>query len=375
MPVILADKNIPFLTEYIPGNISVRFFDPDTGLDSHMATEIRNSVEAIVIRTVTRINADTFDPKSWPALRFIGTASAGFDHVDVDYVRKNGIAFEDAGGSNARAVGEYVSTAIMYWCEQTGTNPDSLCVGIVGAGHTGTAVAHILDKLGIAFITHDPPRESNDPEYNSASVDDILKCDVITFHIPLIEYGEWSTRNWLDEVKLDHFHGKLVINAARGGVVNELALVRWHMTDPEHRKFVLDVWDGEPDYNPEVAEYALVATPHIAGYSVQSKRNATRTIVKKMFDTLGINSPVSTMDCANIMSSVQLTGFHPMIELTEQMKSGIGNVPSDRVQLFRNLRVHTTLRNEYRFTSAKRFESLNKHPLIQRLIVACGGPA
>lgn len=375
MPVILADKNIPFLSEYIPGHIRVHYFDPDSGLDSHIATEDRNSVEAIVIRTVTRINAETFDPKSWPGLRFIGTASAGFDHVDVDYIREHGIAFEDAGGSNARAVGEFVTTAIMHWCELSVTDPTSLRVGIVGAGHTGTAVSKILDKLGIAFLTHDPPRESRDPEYISASIDDILKCDVITFHTPLVEHGEWSTRNWMDDVKLDRFHGKLIINAARGGVIDESSLVRWHLINPKQRKFVVDVWDGEPDYNPEVAGYATIATPHIAGYSVQSKRNATRTIVKKMFDALGINSPVSTMDCANIMSMIQLSGFHPMIELTERMKSGIGSAPSERLQLFRNLRVHTTLRNEYRFTSAKRFESLNEHPLIQRLIEACGGPA
>lgn len=373
--MILADKNIPFLSEYIPGHIRVHLFDPDLDLEGQIAAEVRNAVEAILIRTVTKVNSKTFDPEKWPGLRFIGTASAGFDHVDVDFLTSHAIAFHDAGGSNARAVAEYVATAIMFWCEKSEVDLSTIRVGIIGAGHTGTAVADILNTLDVANISNDPPREIIDTNYTSASLEDILSCDVLTFHTPLVEQGQWPTRNWLNGSKLDNFNGRLIINAARGGVIDESALLHWQSVNPENRAFVIDVWDGEPDFDPIVAKNALIATPHMAGYSVQSKRNATQVIIKKMFDSLGITTPVSTIICANLMSNAQLTGFHPMISLSERLKSHVDADKATRINLFRELRVHTTLRNEYRFTSAKRFESLAGHPLIQRLIIACGGPA
>jgi erythronate-4-phosphate dehydrogenase len=368
---ILADKDIPFLDDYLPDDIRVVRFDPLNSWDQ-IANEHGSNAEALLVRTVSKIRSDTFPIDRFPQLRFVGTASAGFDHIDIDFLAAGGVTFMDAGGSNAQAVGEYVASVIVQWCIDHQRNPESINVGIVGAGHTGSAVNRIVSKLGASTVLYDPPKSILNPDFRSAELLEVLNCDILTFHIPLSTTGEFATQNWMHQAKFEHFSGQLLINAARGGVVNEADLLRWREQDHQ-RVFVLDVWDNEPHVTRALANAAWIATPHIAGYSNQSKRNATRYITEKMFPFLGVTIP-AVNECASLLHMDSYRSWHPLFELSESLKSQLGNDLQVNAQVFRKLRLHSVLRNEFKYMPKGRYERLEQYPVVQQLVRVCGGP-
>ncbi len=369
---VLVDKDIPFLDDFIPDKIKLIRFDPLKKWES-IPSEVRNSCNALIVRTVSRIDAQNFNVSHFPVLKFIGTASAGHDHIDVKYLQSNGIWFADSGGANAQAVGEYVASVIVQWTLDTGKSFEDCTVGVVGYGHTGSKAGSILSQLGCKIIPHDPPKAEKDSAFKSSTVKEVLNCDVITFHVPYTNSTEYPTRYWLDEARFANFKGELIINAARGGVVNETALVNWYKQSPESRRFVLDVWENEPHLDEYVPKLAWISTPHIAGYSIQSKRNATRMILKSMCTFLSIPNTISD-SCTNLMNIDSYQGWHPLFELSDKLKQGLLNNRELNASLFRNLRQHSKLRNEFKFTTSGKFTKLSDNPKVQRLIKVCGGP-
>jgi erythronate-4-phosphate dehydrogenase len=212
-----------------------------------------------------------------------------------------------------------------------------------------------------------------DPSFSSNSIEEILTCDVISFHVPLDEQSAYPTKFWLDDHKLKKFNGMLVINASRGGIVHEDALLSWKNELPQQRRFVLDVWEKEPFLNRQIAENAWIATPHIAGYSIQSKRNATRMVLKSMCSFFEYPNSIAD-SCTNFMNLTAYQSWHPLFELSEQLKQGLTEDSEANARHFRSLRQHSKLRNEFKFTTAGSFEMLSELPKVQELIKACGGP-
>ena len=170
---VLVDKDIPFLDDFIPEGIELFRFDPLADW-SAISTDVRNCCEAIIVRTVSRIDAQHFNADLFPELKFVGTASAGYDHVDVEYLKSHGIQFSDAGGANAQAVGEYVAAVMVQWSLETGKSIEDCRIGIVGFGHTGSTVGSIMGKMGCEIIPHDPPKALHDHTFKSSSIDEIL---------------------------------------------------------------------------------------------------------------------------------------------------------------------------------------------------------
>lgn len=369
---VLVDKNIPFLDEFTPEGVKLFRFDPEDDW-SLISTEFRKECEALIVRTVSRIDKDHFDIGLFPSLKFVGTASAGYDHIDVAYLKSNGIDFSDAGGANAQAVGEYVASVIVQWSIETGKPLEDCSIGIVGFGHTGSAVGSIMGDFGCKIIPHDPPKALREDAFKSYSLDDVLHCDVITFHVPLNNNPNYPTYYWMGTGKFKLFQGSLIINAARGGVVEESALLDWFNGDSHNRRFVLDVWENEPRLNKLVAELAWISTPHIAGYSIQSKRNATRMIMKSMCNYLQIPNMIGD-SCTSFLNLNQYQNWHPLFELSDSLKQGLTDDLSQNASHFRFLRQHSKLRNEFRFVTPGKFEKLVDFPRIQKLIKICGGP-
>lgn len=368
----LVDKDIPFLADFMPIGIKSITFDPLKAWEMIDETA-RVSVTAVVIRTVSRIDETHFDPTLFPNLKCIGTASAGFDHVDTEFLSSHGIQFFDAGGANAQAVAEYVASIVVQWCIDFSRTPKSISVGIVGSGHTGSRVGTILSALGCKIVYNDPPKSMREPDFTSESTKSILDCDVITFHVPYLTVTEYPTRYWLDREKLTSFRGNLVINAARGGVIQESEVLNWQQENPNVRRFVLDVWENEPRFDPVMATSAWIATPHIAGYSTQSKRNATRMILKKLCTYLEITNYIPD-SCTNMMHLDAYKSWHPLFELSDRLKNSTTDNPESNAESFRILRQHSILRNEFKFTPIGRFNKLAEFPLVQELIKVCGGP-
>lgn len=369
---VLADKDIPFMDDFIPEGVKLLRFDPLAGWDA-IPTDVRNNCDALLVRTVSKIDAQYFDVRLFPHLKFVGTASAGFDHIDVDYLNSHGIEFADAGGANAQAVGEYVASVIVQWSLETGKPLQECMIGVVGFGHTGSTVGTIMAKMGSKIIPHDPPKALIQDTLTSYSIDDILQCDIITFHVPFTTNSMYPTKYWMDSQKFNRFKGSLIINASRGGVVNESALLDWLNEDLSNRRFVLDVWENEPNLNREVASQAWISTPHIAGYSIQSKRNATRLAVQKICTCLEIPNRI-TDSCTDFLHLNQYQSWHPLFELSDSLKEGLTDDVTQNASHFRKLRQHSKLRNEFRFVTPGKFDKFSEYPLIQKLITICGGP-
>lgn len=350
MITVFADQYLYQLSSFLPDSIDLRLYDPARGLPDRL-----READALLIRTVNAVTRDTL-PDIPEKLSFIGTGSSGTDHVDQPYLQEQGITFADAAGCNARSVAEYVATGLLLWSEQRNHRLQNLSVGIVGVGHVGSKVQKQLEELNITTVGYDPPREKRDTAFRSASLQDVLACDILTIHTPLTSGGQHPTRHWLDDQKLSDHNFQLVINAARGGVVDEQALLQQH----QHggiKDFILDVWEDEPEVRFASAGKAFLKTPHIAGYSVQAKQNASKFITDALIDHFGL-SPVAAQKADSSQKievpaddfeglSELLLRVHPVGEYQKRLLQILDRHPDRRGERFNQLRAEFPLRDEF----------------------------
>lgn len=343
---VSADQNLYKIKELIPPQTELSLYDPSEGIPD------LTQADAMLLRTVTHITEETF-PNPPSKLKFIGTGSSGTDHLDNEHLEGKGITLASSNGCNARAVAEYVMTALLLWKEKKQPKESFGKIGVVGVGKAGSAVADLLSGFDIDCVLYDPPRQQRDPDFTSASLQEVLGCDILTFHAPLSKKGPHATYHWLGEEKLDGRSFKLIINAARGGVIDELALMKYYV-EGKIGDYILDVWEREPDFNTEVAKHAFIATPHIAGYSEQAKVNATKMICDQLaaFFELGSGSadyeiPERVEDLAHIQYDLTklITRLNPILGYDKALRD-LSNRP-DKGVLFRNLRNEWPLRYEY----------------------------
>ncbi len=349
---IKADQNIYRLSDFLPPDTDLSLYDPDQGFPSVVDADI------LLVRSVTKVNSQTLtDPYQ---LKLVGTASSGRDHLDEDYLHALGIQTLDANGSNARAVAEYVMTSLLLWGIKRKVDLHDLQIGIIGVGATGTALSELLDDFGMDTVCYDPPKQQREEGFKSASLSEVLNCDVLSFHLPLSFDTDHPTHHWLDGETLGNRHFKLIINAARGGIIDEEALMK-AMDEGIVEEVILDVWENEPDFNPELAERAFIATPHIAGSSEQSKLNATRQLVEGISRQFNMTIPVNDdlysikeMRLADLKYSLDdlLLRLNPLREYDADLRE-IARRP-DKSALFRKLRVDRAYRYEYPFIHINR---------------------
>lgn len=345
---VIADQNLYKLEEFLPGEVELTTYDPNNGLPD------TTGFDALLLRTVSKLTPETY-PNIPPSLKFIGTGSSGTDHVDIPYLESNNVHFADALGNNARAVAEYVMTGLLLWREEKNKNLKDYTYGIVGVGKAGTAVAEILHDFGLKTVLYDPPRTERDPDFISATLEEVLNCDVLTFHVSLSESGKHATWHWLNERKLAGRNYELIINASRGGVIEEHA-VKEGMDSCSIKDIIIDVWENEPDFDPEFAKRAFIATPHIAGYSEQSKLNASKMICEQLCQFFGLICPPTKelypykkIKPANLSYSLRdlLLKLHPVKEYDAVLRD-LSNRP-DKIILFQKLRTDRPYRFEYGF--------------------------
>ena len=266
---IVVDSQIPFFVETIHDGWPQVTVLPLRGEDI-TAAAVRDA-DVLVVRTRTRVDEALLRDSN---VRMVCTATIGFDHIDTAYCESHGIRWMSCPGCNARAVCDYIEEALNEYHTAQRSNSETvlqpkavlqrsgLVIGIVGVGHVGSLVAQMAEKRGMSVLLNDPPKRIG------VALEEIAKqCDIITFHVPLDE----STYHLCDASFLAQCKpGALIINAARGGVVDEQALLR------SGHPFILDTWENEPHINTAVLDKALLASMHIAGYSVEGKKNATQ---------------------------------------------------------------------------------------------------
>ncbi len=238
-----------------------------------ISQETLRHADAVVVRSETRVNAALLDGT---AVRFIGTATIGTDHVDLEYLRERGIGFASAPGSNADSVAEYVAAALLEAAARRRTQLAGTTLGVVGVGNVGSRVVRVGRALGMHVLQNDPPRAraTGDPVF--VSLDALMQADVISVHVPLTPAGPDRTRHLFDRDRLSRMKpGAMLINSSRGAVVETQALL--HALSQRHLGgAILDVWEGEPDISTSLLAQVLIGTPHIAGYSFDGKVNAAR---------------------------------------------------------------------------------------------------
>lgn len=272
--LLVIDKYIPFICDTIRQASAEDWQQVQVlPLDAEEITpSVVRDADALFVRTRTQINAALLAQSS---VRLVATATIGYDHIDQDFCRRAGIRWVSCPGCNAQAVCDYIEEALLTL--QTPLKAKK--IGVVGVGHVGSLVAEMAERHGMQVLLNDPPR------HIGVSLDEIAQtCDIITFHTPLTRSGDYPTYHLCDAAFLRRCRpDTLIINAARGGVVDEAALLA------AGQPCVIDTWENEPRLNRELLQFAALASFHIAGYSVQGKYNASQTCLDAFWQQFGLS--------------------------------------------------------------------------------------
>jgi len=277
---ILVDENMPYARELfsrtgdvvaVPGRPV-----PQTELDD---------ADGLMVRSVTKVNAELLNGKP---VKFVGTATAGTDHIDEAFLQQQGIAFSAAPGCNAIAVVEYVFSALLLLAERDGFALKDRTVGIVGVGNVGGRLQARLAALGIRTLLCDPPRADRGDEGDFLPLSQLVaEADILTFHTPLFKQGAYKTLHLADEALLRALKpNAILINACRGPVVDNQALLKVLETRRD-LSVVLDVWEPEPELSLPLLEKVDIATAHIAGYTLEGKARGTTQVFEAWTQFLG----------------------------------------------------------------------------------------
>jgi erythronate-4-phosphate dehydrogenase len=261
---IVADPNIPCLRDAF-GPLGELSLVPGRQMT---APAVRDA-DMLLVRSVTPVNAALLDGSR---VRFVATATIGFDHVDTAYLAARGIGFATAAGSNANSVAEYITAALLELAHRKKFRLRDKTIGVVGVGNVGRNVVRNAAALGMTVLPNDPPRQRAEQLSHFVPLDRVVaEADIITLHVPLTKTGPDATRHLLDPTRLTR--KPVLINSSRGAVLDNKALLTSQLAG-----LVLDVWEGEPNLLPGLMEKTDIATPHIAGYSFDGKVNGTRMI-------------------------------------------------------------------------------------------------
>lgn len=260
---VIIDSAIPFIKGVLEPFAEVVYTPGDS-----FTQQLVQDADALIIRTRTRCDRALL---SGSKVKFIATATIGFDHIDCRYCAQNGIEVATAAGCNARGVLQWVSAVLVKLAKRENFTPAQRTLGIVGVGNVGSLVKEYAERWGFKVLCCDPPRQQRE-DLDFITLEELIpRVDILTLHTPL----DSTTRGMINAETLASLHyGATVINASRGEVAQTEALLREDLT------VAIDVWEHEPNIDARLLEKAIVSTPHIAGYSVQGKANATALTVR-----------------------------------------------------------------------------------------------
>jgi len=279
---IVADENIPFVRDCFSsiGDVSLC-------AGRAISREAVKDADVLLVRSVTRVGADLL---SGSGVRFVGTATIGFDHIDIEYLSRNNIGFASAPGSNANSAAEYVIAALLNIGQNYHIDLQGKSIGVIGAGNVGSRVAKKASALGMEVYLNDPPlqRQTGDSKY--LPIEELFDCDFITLHTPLTFEGIDRTFHLADKKIFKSLKsGCIFFNTSRGGVVDSSAL-KAAVKSGKLEAVALDVWEGEPNIDTELLEMVDIGTPHIAGYSLDGKVAGMIMIYKAACEYFGLGA-------------------------------------------------------------------------------------
>jgi len=279
--LIVVDNKNPFLAEALKSVAEVHSLGT-----SAITNAALQEADAVVVRSETKVGPPLLHGTH---VKFVGTATIGTDHVDLQYLARQGIGFASAPGSNATSVAEYLAAALLETAARFHIPLEGKTLGVVGVGNVGSRVVRVGKALGMKVLQNDPPlaRATGDARY--LPLDALMEADVVTLHVPLTRGGEDPTYHLFGRERIARMRqGSILVNTSRGSVVQGDILLS--ALDSGHLAgAVLDVWEGEPDVTPVLLAKVLFGTPHIAGYSFDGKVNAARMMFEAIMGHFGLS--------------------------------------------------------------------------------------
>lgn len=254
--------------------------------DRQIGPDHLRNADALIIRSKTKAAAELLNGS---AVRFVGTATAGFEHMDIPYLDEQGIGWTAAPGCNADSVADYITAALLFLHQTHGLELEGKTIGIIGVGQVGSRVARRAEALGLTCLLNDPPRTAYEGADSFTPLNLLLEeSDIVTLHVPLVNEKPWPTRSMADSRFFEQMKpGAVFINAARGKVLDNEAL----LFTQKHGLIshaVLDVWNPEPNIRADMLNAATIGTPHIAGHSLEGKLNGTVQVYQEACRFFGI---------------------------------------------------------------------------------------
>ena len=350
---IVADENIPCVQQAFSslGEVSLL-----SGRDMQ-AGQVRDA-DILLVRSVTRVDAALLEGS---AVRFVGSATIGFDHVDRGYLQQRGIGFATAPGSNATSAAEYVVSALMVLSEQQGFELAGKTVGIIGCGNVGSRVQQKLSVLGMQCRVNDPPLQAGGGQDDFVSLDEVLQADIVTVHVPLTKAGRHPTFHLVNEALLQRLKpGAIFINTSRGAVADNRALEAL-LASRDDLSVVLDVWEDEPSISTPLLRQVDLGTPHIAGYSHDGKLRGTDMIYRAACEYF--SQPVSwqvadelqrvaaidlrSRQAGNALVSAIVLGAYDVRQDDARLRATLSLSAAERASAFDRLRKDYPVRREF----------------------------
>lgn len=342
MKIVIDDK-IPYIRGAFEGVAEVIYLP-----GSKTTPEVVKDADAIVTRTRTNCNEKLLAGSS---VKFIATATIGYDHIDTDYCDSSEIKWTNAPGCNSKSVEQYIASILMVLAERRNIQLNGLCIGVVGVGNVGSKVARVCDLLGMKVLLNDPPRERTEGSSTFVSLKQVMdEADIITLHVPLNMKGEDSTFHLGVETLFSELKKKpILINSCRGEVVDSLA-VKNALKSGQISGFICDCWENEPDIDLELLTLTELATPHIAGYSKDGKATGTLMSVHAISEFFGLGlenwQPSGVEQPANPVFELDGTGLNEQQIISKAILQTY-DIRNDDQTLRKNTAQFEQLRGDY----------------------------
>ncbi len=355
---IVAGESIPYIKEAFGSIGNIKFF-PGRAIT---ASEVKDA-QILLIRSITQVNEALL--KDSP-VTFVGSASAGTDHIDSNYLRSRNIGFASAAGSNANSVAEYVIAGLLTLGQKLRFSLEGKTIGIIGVGNIGSLVKQKCQALGMVPILHDPPL-AEAGKIDHRSLEETLGSDVVTLHTPLTTEGPYPTFHLLNEQTVRWLKPSAIfINASRGEVVDSEVLLH-AITHKKIGPTILDVWENEPTINWSLFQASTLGTPHIAGHSLDGKANGTFMIYSALCKHFGLHprwdpeqtlpppvTPSMSLDHQHLTREEYLAKMVSTVYNIETDHERLGNLlhspPDERPSQFDALRKNYPVRREFHRT-------------------------
>lgn len=347
---VIIDNKIPYIQEVISQIVDEVIYAPGKDFTPSLVKD----ADALIIRTRTYCDHNLLTNSK---VRFIATATIGYDHIDTEYCSKAGIEWANAPGCNSTSVAQYIESSLLLLQQIKEKQLSELTLGVIGIGNVGSKVVKVGEELGMRVLQNDLAREDKEGKSDFSSLQMLAEeCDILTFHVPLYKEGKYKTFHLGDDTFFRSLKRRpIIINTARGEVLETSALLKALETGLISDA-IIDVWENEPDINLTLLNKVFLGTPHIAGYSADGKANATRMSLNALCRFLKLKAdylitppqPENSTTIAATMTEAYLQMYDPRKD-SDALKS--------HPELFEKLRGDYPLRRE------KEAYQIELHPL------------